>query len=191
MDKKRWRSNLWALLLGGFLIAGCGQDKCQTQRYYHGTQISAGTITYGEPPVSNSIICGSVGESGQKCMQAPDTCASPSFGCDNNWGFVGCASLNLNVTVAGDQNGQTIALPSPEVVVVAALDGLSYTCDGGPGMENLALVSGTVSVKVSLNNFDAHYNMVFTAPDGGPVTIQDGEVGLQNANWKTETDCEN
>jgi hypothetical protein len=190
MDKKPWHWNLWALLLGPLVVAGCGQNKCQTQHAYLGNSISSGTIAYGEPAVSTSLICGSVGESGQKCMQAPDTCTGPSFGCDNNWGYVGCASLGLSVTLVRFQNGQTIALPSPDVTVVASLDGLSYTCDGGPGMETLTLVSGTVTVDISLNNFDAHYDLVFTRPDGTTVTIQDGRAALLNASWQDITSCE-
>jgi hypothetical protein len=191
MDKKRWHWNLWALLIVS-LVAGCGQDKCQTQHLYQGTSISTGSITYGEPAVSGNITCGIVGEPGEKCMQAPEACAVLSFGCYNNGGFndIGCASLTLMVTLAGVQNGQVVALPSPNVTVVASLDGLSYSCDGGIGKEDLTLVSGTVTVDISLNNFDAHYDMTFTRPDGSSVVIQGGRVAMLDASWKDITSCE-
>ena len=103
---------------------------------------------------------------------------------------MGCASLILNVTVATFQNGQVVALPSPDATVAASLDGFPYACDASVGKEELTLVSGTVSVTISLNNFDAHFDLVFTRPNGGSVVIQNGRAALLNAQWTNVTSCE-
>jgi len=190
VERRGWHWGWRWLLLGGLLLAGCFPNKCRTERLYQGTSLSEGTIVYGQPPTSHVLTCASVGRPGQKCMQAPDGCIGPSFGCDRDWGDVGCASLSLNVTVAALQNGQVVALPSPDVAVAASLDGLPYTCDAGVGKEELTLVSGTVSVTISLNNFDAHFDMVFTRPNGDSVVIQNGRAALLRALWANVTSCE-
>ena len=190
MARRGWHWGWCSLLLGGFLLAGCFPNKCRTQRVYQGTSISTGTITYGEPPVSESIACASPGDSAQRCMQSPDTCTSPSFGCDRNYGYAGFVALLLNVTSVAFQNDQLVALPSPDVTVAASLDDAYLPYDAGVGKEELTLVSGTVSVTISLDNFDAHSDMVFTRPNGDSVVIQNGRAALLNAQWTNVTSCE-
>jgi hypothetical protein len=189
MDKRRWHWNFWALLFGTLVAFGCGQGKCKTQHVYQGDSTSTGTITYGEASLSNSFSCGKVGDSGQKCMQAPGACTTASFGCYNDGSFneVGCASLAFTVALARFQNGQVIVLPSPDVAVVASLDGLPYPCDSGIGIESLTLQSGTVSVNISLNNFDAQYDLTLTQPDGTSAITLGGEVAMLNATWNDVT----
>jgi hypothetical protein len=123
-------------------------------------------------------------------MQAPDACTGPSFGCADNFGSVGFEALLLNLTFVRFENGQTVALPSPDVTVVASLTDAYLPYDAGSGSEPLTLVSGTVTVDISLNNFDAHYDLVFTRSDGTTVTIQDGRAALLNASWQDITYCE-
>jgi len=122
-------------------------------------------------------------------MQAPDACVNPSFGSNPNW-VRECTALVLNVTFGSFQNGQVVLLPSPEVGVTFSLDDSYLFPDAGVGKEELTLVSGTVSVTISLNNFDAHFDMVFTRPNGDSVVIQNGRAALLNAQWTNVTSCE-
>ena len=185
MERGGWHWGWCWLLLGGFLLAGCFPNKCRTQPLYEGNQLGAGTITYGEPPISRDI-CAGPAKSGVSCMQAPDACTSPSFGSE------GCTALILDVAMVRFQNGQVVALPSPDVTVAASLDDLyaHLPYDAGYGKEELTLVSGTVSVTISLNNFDAHFDLVFTRPNGDSVVIQNGRAALLNAQWTNVTSCE-
>ena len=130
---------------------------CNTGKAYDGSVPPAeGTVTYGQPPISQPFG-GSPGPSAYPCMQAPEACASVSFGSDSG-------ELPVEITVAPLRNGQVIALPSPNVRVTASLNdayaGIPY--DGGAAREVLTLVSGTITVTVSLNNFDARFDMTFT-----------------------------
>ena len=154
MGKKRWRWNVWAFLVGELVIAGCQGNKCRTQKVYQGDPVSAGTVTYGVPPISQTIVCAGPAQSGVSCMQTPDSCTSLAFESE------GCAALILEVTIIQFQNGQVVVLPSPDVTVGAFLDDLYVTLpyDAGYGREDLTLVSGAVSATVSLNNFDARFN---------------------------------
>jgi hypothetical protein len=185
VERGGWHWGWCWLLLGGLLLAGCFPNKCRTQPLYEGNPVSEGTITYGEPPISRDI-CAGPAKAGVSCMQAPDACTSPSFGSE------GCTALILDVAMVRFQNGQVVALPSPDVTVAASLDDLyaHLPYDAGYGKEELTLVSGTVSVTISLNNFDAHFDMVFTRPNGDSVVIQNGRAALLRALWTNVTSCE-
>ena len=157
---------------------------CQKWEYYSGAAGPGdGTLTYGQPPISKPYSAGP-DPSAYPCMQAPDTCTSVSFG-------ISYGPLPLDVTVTPFVNGQVITLPSPDVTVTAYLDessaGLPY--DGGVWKLGLALVSGSLSVTVTLNNFDAHFDMTFTRPDGETVVIQNARAALLNASLKETRAC--
>jgi hypothetical protein len=51
----------------------------------------------------------------------------------------------------------------------------------------LTLQSGTVSVNISLNNFDAQYDLTLTQPDGTSAITLGGEVAMLNATWNDVT----
>ncbi|MGA7744112.1 MAG: hypothetical protein WBP56_22730 [Polyangia bacterium] len=180
-----FRRVLVSVALATIFCTDCnnGED-CTTGKAYYGSVPPAeGTVSYGQPPVSQPFG-GSPGPSVYQCMQAPDACASVSFGSDSG-------AFPIEVTVAPLQNGQVITLPSPDVTVTASLNdayaGIPY--DGGAAREALTLVSGTITVTVSLNNFDAHFDMTFTRPDGEPVVIQNGRMAMLNATWTETTTC--
>jgi hypothetical protein len=118
-------------------------------------------------------------------MQTPEVCTNPSFG------LGGCGPLTLQVTLTKFANGQVTSLPTPDVNVVATLDDLyaALPYDAGYGKEALTLVFGTISVAISLNNFDAHFDMTFTRPNGDSLVIQNGRAALLDAAWKTRTFC--
>ena len=44
--------------------------------------------------------------------------------------------------------------------------------------KDLPLISGSVTVTVTLNNFDGYFDMTFTRPNGGSVVIQMPRVAL-------------
>jgi hypothetical protein len=176
------------LVVAVFVVAGCYGNKCTTQRLYEGTPISSGTITYGTPPVSETFDCAGPDDSTKKCMQTPDACASLSFGSQPNWAE-NCAEFTLGVTVVGLQNGQVVTLPSPSVTVMFALNDSHLPYDAGSAKETLTLVSGTVGVTISPNNFDADFNLTFTRPNGGSVVIQNGRTALLDAKWENDTFC--
>jgi len=166
--------------------AGCnnGPD-CNTGKSYGGTRPgSDGTVTYGQPPISQPFVGAVPDPSSYPCMQAPATCTSVSFGCK------GGGPINIDVTVAPFQNGQVVTLPSPDVTVTASLDdsaaGIPY--DGGWN-ENLTLLSGSLNVTVTLNNFDGYFDMTFARPNGGSVVIQNARVAMLNATWTENTIC--
>jgi hypothetical protein len=79
---------------------------------------------------------------------------------------VGFEAFLLNLSYVTFKNGQVIALPSPDITVVASLNDSYLPYDAGLGKEDLTLVSGTVSVTISLNNFDANFELTFTRPNG-------------------------
>jgi hypothetical protein len=186
MDKKRWRWNVCAFLVGGLVIAGCQGNKCRTQNVYEGDPIEGGTVSYGVPPTTQTIDCAGPDQSGVSCMQTPDSCADFSFG------WVGCTAVTLDITVANFQNGQAVELPSPDVTVVASLNDLiaGFTPPPGTYEENLTLGSGSVTVTISLNNFDAHFDMVLVRASGDIVVVQNGRAALLDASWKNETFCQ-
>ena len=180
-----FRRVLVSVALATIFCTDCnnGED-CTTGKAYYGSVPPAeGTVSYGQPPVSQPFG-GSPGPSVYQCMQAPDACASVSFGSDSG-------AFPIEVTVAPLQNGQVITLPSPDVTVTASLNdayaGIPY--DGGAAREALTLVSGTITVTVSLNNFDAHFDMTFTRPNGGAVVIQNARAAMLNATSTETTTC--
>ncbi|MGO9665495.1 MAG: hypothetical protein ACLP66_19560 [Polyangia bacterium] len=76
------------------------------------------------------------------------------------------------------------------MTVTASLDdsaaGIPY--DGGWN-ENLTLLSGSLNVTVTLNNFDGYFDMTFARPNGGSVVIQNARVAMLNATWTENTIC--
>ena len=160
-----------------------GKD-CNTGKSYGGSLPPVeGTVTYGQPPVSQPF--GAVPDpSSYPCMQAPATCTSVSFGCRGG-------AVNLDVTIARFQTGQIVTLPSPDVTVTASFDeryaGVPY--DGGAYLEDLTLISGSLNVTVTLNNFDGYFNMTFARPNGGSLVIQNARVALLDAKWTENTTC--
>ncbi len=181
-----FRQVLISVALATIFCAGCnnGTD-CHTGKLYYGSLPPVqGTVTYGQPPVSQPFG-GLPDASSYPCMQAPTTCSLVSFG-------AGSGAVTIAVTVAPFHNGQVIALPSPDVTVTASLNDayagiIPY--DGGAWQEALTLVSGTLTVTVSLNNFDAHFDMTFTRPNGGAVVIQNARAAMLNATSTETTTC--
>lgn len=160
-----------------------GQD-CQTVTAYVGyTSPNVGTVTYGQPSITKPF--GSLANPAPTaCMQAPGTCGSASFGA---WG----GPVYVAVSATPLRDGQAVALPSPEVSISAYLDdgfaGLPY--DGGANRETLTLISGSISIMISLNNFEAQFDMTFARPGGDPVVIQNGHASMLNADMETSTNC--
>ena len=178
------RTILTSMAIAVFACSGCVGKDCNTGKSYDGyVPPSQGTLTYGQPPVSQPFG-GGAGASVFPCMQAPDTCTTLSFGWDGG-------PLPLKVTIAPLRNGQVITLPSPDVTVIASLDKryADLPHDAGSYWEDLTLVTGSLSVTVTLNNFDAHFDMRFTRPDGETVVIQNARAALLNATWTESTTC--
>ena len=169
-----------------FCFACTSGNDCEKVKSYNGTTSQTqGTLTYGQPPVTKPFS-GQANPTPDACMQTPDTCGSLSFGCG------GYGPLHMTVTANPFKNGQVITLPSPWVSISAYFDdgfvGLPY--DGGAELETLTLVSGSITITISLNNFQAQFDMTFTKPNGDPVVIQNGQVALLNATLETNTVCQ-
>jgi hypothetical protein len=176
---------LGSLMVVAALFGGCSYGKdCETNKTYEGSFPPAqGTLTYGTPAVSIPFGFGP-GSDVYACMQAPSTCASVSFGVEGG-------PLPIQVKVSALENGKTVALPSPNVVVSAQLNdvflGLYY--DGGVYQESLTLIAGSITVTVSLNNFDSRFDMTFTSANGSEVLIDNGRAAVLNAIWSQQTSC--
>jgi hypothetical protein len=125
-------------------------------------------------------------DSAKSCMQAPDTCKSLSFVSSAN-GL--CSAVVLEVRIGSFQSGASISLPSANVSVTAGLLDRYLPYDAGAEEETLTLIGGNVVVALSLNNFDVHFDLVFTRPNGDQVTIEDGRAALLDAQWKDDTFC--
>jgi hypothetical protein len=181
-----FRQVLISVALATIFCAGCnnGED-CNTVKSYYGTRLASdGTVTYGQPPISQPFVGAVPDPSSYPCMQAPATCTSVSFGCK------GGGPINIDVTVAPFQNGQVVTLPSPDVTVTASLDDSAAGIpDDGGSNEDLTLISGSLNVTVTLNNFDGYFNMTFARPNGDSVVIQNGRAALLNASWTETTIC--
>jgi hypothetical protein len=180
------RRRLWVLFPLGLALVGC-QNRCKTERLYLGDQISTGTITYGTTGPSDTFGCVDPSSQTKSCIQAPDTCASVSF---ISRASSGCTALDLEVRLDSFHSGRVIPLPSADVTVNAVLHDADLSSDAGVEKEPLALVEGNVSVTVSLNNFDARFNLTLARPNGDLVTIKDGRAALLNARWMDERFCD-
>jgi hypothetical protein len=157
---------------------------------YSGEGIAQGTVTYGQPQIAKTVSEGSPDLAAAACMRAPDTCASFAFVVTPTGGSLG-SPLDAKVTIAGFQNGQRILLPSTDISVVAGLDDIlaGFPHDAGVREELLTLVSGTVTVTITLNNFDAVFEMDFSRANGEPVTLTNGRIASMNASWTTSQFC--
>lgn len=186
MCKARTAPAVGSLFAMGLVAVGCDYGKCQTVRGYGGNRAIGGTVTYGSPPRTLKIDQGAPEESGVKCMQGPSSCSAFSISI-----LPGGVPLKAEIDLQPFHNGETVALPSPDVSVAAWLDdidaGLPY--DAGASDEPLTLVSGTVTVTVTLNNFDAVFDMVFSRANGEAVTVRNGRIAALNASWSTSQIC--
>jgi hypothetical protein len=176
---------LRSLVVVAAFFGGCSSGKdCQTYKTYEGSVPPAqGTLTYGTPAVTIPFGFGP-GTDVYACMQAPSSCTSVSFGLNNG-------PLPIQVNVSTLENGKTVALPSPNVAVSAQLNdallGLSH--DSGVYQESLTLITGSITVTVSLNNFDSRFDMTFSSANGSGVLIQNGRAAMLDATWSQQTVC--
>jgi len=169
------------LVLLSTVLAGCQTNKCQTPNIYTGTGVNSGTIAYGNSGTHEAFTCGGLGDLPHvECMQNPDSCTAISFGSIVNHT---CTALELEVEINPFQNGALIQLPANNVTVKALLYDMYLPFDAGTALEPLTLVTGTVTVSISLNNLDAHFNLSLARPNGDLVTITDGRVALLDGYW--------
>jgi len=187
-------AGLLTLLVGaGALCGGCNWGKdCTTGHAYQGTPVTEGTVTYwdhyGGSPVTVSLVASEPDLSGLACMQAPATCSSLAFFAYGD-PYTLQGALDLLVRLSSFQNAQPVALPSSDVVVMASLEGL-FPNDGGVGPETLTLTSGTVTVTLSPDNFDARFDMTFIGSSGDTVVVQNGRAESLNGRTYAFQNCD-
>ena len=177
-----------ALVIGAVsLCTGCDFEKgdCTTlQGYGGGTEVNEGSVTvtithpYPSDPATTSLGGFVTGDS-YACMQSPATCSTlyfEAFG-DQNLFFMQARYLARDI-------GQVVALPSQDVVFPEA-----FLDDGEGNEEPLTLLFGTLTDKLSLNNFDVHFDLMFTGANGAVVAIQNGRVANLNGHTISYESC--